>query len=47
VAIDQRQVMLDRHQDVARAIAAADPHAAQAAMEAHFDESIGDLLAAS
>ena len=47
VAIDQRQVMLDRHQDVAHAIAAADPQAAQAAMAAHFDESIGDLLAAS
>lgn len=47
VAIDQRQVMLDRHQDVARAIAAADPDAAQAAMEAHFDTAIGDLLAAS
>jgi GntR family transcriptional repressor for pyruvate dehydrogenase complex len=47
VAIDRRRVMLDRHQDVARAIAAADPQAAQAAMEAHFDASIGDLLAAS
>jgi len=47
VAIDQRQIMLDRHHDVARAIAAADPPAAQAAMEAHFDTSIGDLLAAS
>jgi len=47
VAIDQRQVMLDRHQDVARAIEAADPAAAQAAMEAHFDTAIGDLLAAS
>jgi GntR family transcriptional regulator, transcriptional repressor for pyruvate dehydrogenase complex len=47
VAIDQRQVMLDRHQDVARAIAASDPEAAQAAMEAHFDESIGDLLLAA
>jgi GntR family transcriptional repressor for pyruvate dehydrogenase complex len=47
VAIDQRRVMLDRHQDVARAIAAADPEAAQAAMEAHFDTAIGDLLAAS
>jgi GntR family transcriptional repressor for pyruvate dehydrogenase complex len=47
VAMDQRRVMLDRHQDVARAIAAADPEAARAAMEAHFDASIGDLLASS
>ena len=31
----------------ARAIEAADPAAAQAAMEAHFDTAIGDLLAAS
>lgn len=47
VAIDHRRVMLDRHQDVARAIAAGDPDAAQAAMEAHFDASIGDILAST
>ena len=47
VAIDRRRIMLDRHQDVARAIAATDPEAAQAAMEAHFDASIGDILASS
>jgi DNA-binding FadR family transcriptional regulator len=45
VARDQRAVMLDRHRDVALAIAAADGDAAGAAMEAHFDASIGDLLA--
>jgi GntR family transcriptional repressor for pyruvate dehydrogenase complex len=47
VAIDQQNVMLDRHHDIAHAIAAADPDAAQAAMEAHFDAAIGDLLAAA
>ncbi|HXV01561.1 MAG TPA: FCD domain-containing protein [Caulobacteraceae bacterium] len=45
VARDQRAVMLDRHRDVALAIVANDPAAAGAAMEAHFDASIGDLLA--
>jgi GntR family transcriptional repressor for pyruvate dehydrogenase complex len=45
VARDQRQTMLDRHTELARAIAAGDPAAASAAMEAHFDASIGDLLA--
>ncbi len=43
----QRAVMLDRHRDIARAIAERDAAAAGAAMEAHFDASVGDLLAAS
>jgi DNA-binding FadR family transcriptional regulator len=46
-ARDQRDVMLDRHRDVARAIARRDPEAAAAAMEAHFDAAVGDLLASS
>jgi DNA-binding FadR family transcriptional regulator len=44
---EQRQVVLARHFDVARAIAARDPQGARTAMEAHFDASIDDLLAAS
>ena len=45
-AQDQRQVMIDRHRAVAYAIASRDPGAAVAAMTAHFDVSIGDLLKA-
>ncbi|HUD93546.1 FadR/GntR family transcriptional regulator [Sphingobium sp.] len=45
-ADEQRQTMLDRHMDLARAILARDPDAATAAMEAHFDESIGQQLLA-
>jgi DNA-binding FadR family transcriptional regulator len=41
----QRRVMLDRHCDIARAIADGDPAAAGAAMDGHFDVSIGDYLA--
>jgi len=44
---DQRQVVLRRHLDVARAIADGDPQAARAAMDAHFDTSIDSLLAGS
>ncbi len=44
---DQRRSVLDQHRDVARAIADRAPAKAQAAMEAHFDLSIGALLAAS
>jgi DNA-binding FadR family transcriptional regulator len=44
---EQRQVVLRRHLDVARAIAAGDPDAARVAMDAHFDTSIDDLLAQS
>lgn len=45
-ADEKRQTMLDRHLDLARAIVARDPLAARAAMEAHFDESIGQQLLA-
>ena len=41
----QRLVILDQHQEVARAIAESNPERARAAMEAHFDASIDDLLA--
>ena len=43
---DQRLAVLDRHMDIARAIARSDADAALAAMGAHFDTSIDDLLAA-
>lgn len=39
--------IIGRHQAVARAIRAGDPEAAAEAMNAHFDESVGDLLKAS
>jgi GntR family transcriptional regulator, transcriptional repressor for pyruvate dehydrogenase complex len=42
----QRELMITRHRDVARAIADSDPAAAVEAMEAHFDSSVGDLLKA-
>jgi DNA-binding FadR family transcriptional regulator len=44
---DERRVVLSRHLDVARAIAAGDPQAARAAMDTHFDASIDSLLAGS
>ncbi|WP_262692574.1 FadR/GntR family transcriptional regulator [Kordiimonas aestuarii] len=43
-AAEQKSVMLERHHDVAVAIANRDPEAAGNAMKAHFDTSIGDLL---
>lgn len=42
----QRELMIARHDAVARAIAERDPAAAAAAMDLHFDSAIGDLLAA-
>ncbi len=44
---DQRRVVLARHLDVARAIAAGDAQAARTAMDAHFDATIDSLLAGS
>ncbi len=41
----ERASTLDRHRDVARAIADRDPEAARAAMEEHFASSIGRILA--
>jgi GntR family transcriptional repressor for pyruvate dehydrogenase complex len=46
-AEEQREVMLSRHRDVAQAILRGDPAAAVAAMDAHFDASIGDVLLAT
>jgi GntR family transcriptional repressor for pyruvate dehydrogenase complex len=43
----QRQEMLARHMEIARAVAAHDVDAAVAAMDAHFDTSIGDLIRAA
>lgn len=43
----QKQLMINRHRAVAKAIASRDPIAAAMAMSAHFDASIGDLLKAS
>lgn len=43
-AEEQRQTMFDRHLDLAKAIANGDAQAAGAAMEAHFDASIGQQL---
>ena len=40
----QRQAILQQHRLIAVAIADGDPAAATAAMEAHFDNSIGDIL---
>jgi DNA-binding FadR family transcriptional regulator len=45
-AIDQRQLMVQRHLAVAEAIAAGDTAGAARAMDAHFDSSVGDLLKA-
>jgi DNA-binding FadR family transcriptional regulator len=44
VAEQRRQMMIDRHRNIARAIAERAPEAAVAAMSAHFDTAIGDLL---
>lgn len=41
-----RDLMLDTHAEIARAIAAGDAQAAQAAMTLHFDESVRALLSA-
>ena len=43
----QLRSIIGHHQAVARAIRAGDPEAASAAMSAHFDESVGDLLKVS
>lgn len=43
-AVEQRDVMLAHHHAIADAIAARDSRAAVAAMDAHFDASIGDLM---
>lgn len=40
----EQQLMIDRHMDVALAIKARDAKAAAAAMSAHFDSAIGDML---
>jgi GntR family transcriptional repressor for pyruvate dehydrogenase complex len=40
----QRQEMLARHLEIAKAVATHDVGAAVAAMDAHFDASIGDLI---
>lgn len=45
-AVDQRQLMVERHRAVADAIAQGDTAGAARAMDAHFDSSIGDLLKA-
>jgi DNA-binding FadR family transcriptional regulator len=45
-AIDQRQLMVERHLAVAEAIVAGDTAGAARAMDAHFDSSVGDLLKA-
>jgi DNA-binding GntR family transcriptional regulator len=39
--------MIDRDRSVANAITSRDPEAAAAALGAHFDASIGDVLKAS
>ncbi|MGE0740392.1 MAG: FadR/GntR family transcriptional regulator [Hyphomonadaceae bacterium] len=44
VAKEQKDLMIARHRAVARAIAEGDAEAAAAAMAAHFDTAIGDLL---
>ena len=46
VAERQRETMIDRHRALAEAIARRDPDAAGAAMDAHFDASIADILKA-
>jgi len=40
----ERRVMIERHRAVAQAIAQGDEAAAVAAMEAHFDDAVGDML---
>ena len=41
---DQRRDSVDRHRQLARAIANRDPEAARSWMSAHFDESVGLML---
>lgn len=41
-----RDLMVDTHFDIARAVAASDPQKAMAAMSLHFDESVRALLTA-
>ena len=43
-AAARKELMVDRHRAVARAILAGDADAATAAMDDHFDVSIGDML---
>ena len=43
--VDQRSTMITRHEAIVDAIASRDTDAAAAAMAAHFDASIGDILA--
>lgn len=40
----QREIIIERHVAVANAIIARDVDAAEAAMHAHFDDSVGELL---
>lgn len=40
----ERDLILEQHQVIAEAIMARDPDAAVAAMEAHFDSTIGEIL---
>ena len=42
---DQRAAVLQRHVDIAEAVAAGDPDRAATAMNTHFETSIGDILA--
>lgn len=42
----QQQLMIDQHMAVALAIKTRDPEGAAAAMSAHFDSSVGDILKA-
>jgi GntR family transcriptional repressor for pyruvate dehydrogenase complex len=44
LAQEDQQTIIERHHAIARAIKAGDPVAAEAAMNAHFDVSIGDVL---
>lgn len=46
VAKSQKQLMIDRHVAVAKAIAERNPEAAAEAMARHFDDAVGDLLKA-
>ena len=43
----QRQVILERHREIARVVAQGDQAGAVVAMEGHFDASIGDILSSS
>ena len=44
---EERMIIIDRHLAIAHAIAHRDPAAALAAMDSHFDASVGDLLEAA